>query len=142
MLAAQPQQCLDVGENLLLARGATLGGEGVARVTRKPPGEIAPVVGIISALHPQFVARVELWNAAHGQEQRKRQFQLLFRCSRLADESLHIVVAEESNQLLRPRVEPIALEHFGQLPSWRPAEDRSEERRVGKECRSRWSPYH
>ena len=23
-----------------------------------------------------------------------------------------------------------------------PVEDRSEERRVGKECRSRWSPYH
>ena len=23
-----------------------------------------------------------------------------------------------------------------------PARDRSEERRVGKECRSRWSPYH
>ena len=23
-----------------------------------------------------------------------------------------------------------------------PADDRSEERRVGKECRSRWSPYH
>ena len=23
-----------------------------------------------------------------------------------------------------------------------PEEDRSEERRVGKECRSRWSPYH
>src|SRR3712207_8998306 len=23
-----------------------------------------------------------------------------------------------------------------------PLEDRSEERRVGKECRSRWSPYH
>src|SRR2546425_11395749 len=23
-----------------------------------------------------------------------------------------------------------------------PQEDRSEERRVGKECRSRWSPYH
>ena len=22
------------------------------------------------------------------------------------------------------------------------AQDRSEERRVGKECRSRWSPYH
>src|SRR2546430_13165416 len=26
--------------------------------------------------------------------------------------------------------------HFG------PFSDRSEERRVGKECRSRWSPYH
>ena len=23
-----------------------------------------------------------------------------------------------------------------------PVKDRSEERRVGKECRSRWSPYH
>ena len=27
----------------------------------------------------------------------------------------------------------------GQLPHW---SNRSEERRVGKECRSRWSPYH
>jgi len=27
-------------------------------------------------------------------------------------------------------------------PRWRSYEDRSEERRVGKECRSRWSPYH
>src|SRR5437868_9206509 len=25
-------------------------------------------------------------------------------------------------------------------PTWRPG--RSEERRVGKECRSRWAPYH
>src|SRR2546426_10163615 len=28
------------------------------------------------------------------------------------------------------------------LPLWVPARWRSEERRVGKECRSRWSPYH
>ena len=27
-------------------------------------------------------------------------------------------------------------------PSYTPSELRSEERRVGKECRSRWSPYH
>src|SRR3712207_6993847 len=35
---------------------------------------------------------------------------------------------------------------FGQgSHSWRvvlPSQARSEERRVGKECRSRWSPYH
>src|SRR3970282_2773807 len=35
---------------------------------------------------------------------------------------------------------------FGRRPSSDPhgreAEHRSEERRVGKECRSRWSPYH
>ena len=30
----------------------------------------------------------------------------------------------------------------GQLFNNRPVESRSEERRVGKECRSRWSPYH
>src|SRR5574340_697650 len=29
---------------------------------------------------------------------------------------------------------------FSQIPSY--AGTRSEERRVGKECRSRWSPYH
>src|SRR5256885_3396209 len=28
------------------------------------------------------------------------------------------------------------------VEKWRPAPLRSEERRVGKECRSRWSPYH
>ena len=27
-------------------------------------------------------------------------------------------------------------------PTWRNLKGRSEERRVGKECRSRWSPYH
>src|SRR2546427_11665545 len=27
-------------------------------------------------------------------------------------------------------------------PLHRPLKNRSEERRVGKECRSRWSPYH
>ena len=26
--------------------------------------------------------------------------------------------------------------------SWNKIKNRSEERRVGKECRSRWSPYH
>ena len=29
-----------------------------------------------------------------------------------------------------------------QQARWLKPEDRSEERRVGKECRSRWSPYH
>ena len=30
--------------------------------------------------------------------------------------------------------------YIGTMDYWDPA--RSEERRVGKECRSRWSPYH
>ena len=32
---------------------------------------------------------------------------------------------------------------LGRLPAAdKPGKPRSEERRVGKECRSRWSPYH
>jgi len=55
-------------------------------------------------------------------------------------------------QILHPEVmtkqDPIAhqlLKQYSiQMPNQKltPAEARSEERRVGKECRSRWSPYH
>ena len=34
------------------------------------------------------------------------------------------------------------IKNKGQLPKKVIAKVRSEERRVGKECRSRWSPYH
>ena len=48
---------------------------------------------------------------------------------------------------LKPREEPVGIaakagiseDIFAQL---KPREERSEERRVGKECRSRWAPYH
>ena len=44
-----------------------------------------------------------------------------------------------------PRMETYG--YFPSLDGWHagaamPAVQRSEERRVGKECRSRWSPYH
>src|SRR3712207_9521689 len=44
---------------------------------------------------------------------------------------------------IRAKLDP----NSGDLRLWRVVEvvdavDRSEERRVGKECRSRWSPYH
>src|SRR3989475_11182515 len=35
-------------------------------------------------------------------------------------------------------MEPVTVDEF----RFGPGETRSEERRVGKECRSRWSPYH
>src|SRR2546422_9711185 len=46
-----------------------------------------------------------------------------------------------SRRLLRDREDP---DHAARGDVLRPAEEigRSEERRVGKECRSRWSPYH
>src|SRR5258708_1860492 len=42
-----------------------------------------------------------------------------------------------------PKVaDPIDLPPVRVVPISAPAPARSEERRVGKECRSRWSPYH
>src|SRR5258708_2445156 len=48
---------------------------------------------------------------------------------------------------LRPRTRSTPPAATGRLDQpistrWAPAGTRSEERRVGKECRSRWSPYH
>src|SRR4029077_21298086 len=41
----------------------------------------------------------------------------------------------------RPRT-PVSAEAAWACELMRPPKDRSEERRVGKECISRWSPYH
>src|SRR5256886_8111297 len=43
------------------------------------------------------------------------------------------------------RIRPLLQKSGARLPAWSPRlpeTARSEERRVGKECRSRWSPYH
>src|ERR1035437_1347390 len=47
----------------------------------------------------------------------------------------HVVPADEDTATLTPSM------HFG-MHKPHHLEMRSEERRVGKECRSRWSPYH
>src|SRR6266404_7527483 len=70
----------------------------------------------------------------------------------------HMFVADfqEEKGWYDPRVEPYApfpldpataVLHYGQslfegLKAFRGRDERSEERRVGKECSSRWSPYH
>src|SRR2546422_11173119 len=51
-----------------------------------------------------------------------------------------LVAAEDVLVLNVSRVIPARL--HGKRDTGRVAELRSEERRVGKECRSRWSPYH
>ena len=55
-------------------------------------------------------------------------------------------VSEDMMEIGRRRVDAVALQDRIELESARaeelPFARRSEERRVGKECRSRWSPYH
>ena len=41
-----------------------------------------------------------------------------------------------------PRIKKVLVIGSGPIIIGQAAEFRSEERRVGKECRSRWSPYH
>ena len=60
--------------------------------------------------------------------------------------NIHVLVFEDvgADELFRYRATITAFDHLQltlKLPVGR-AQERSEERRVGKECRSRWSPYH
>src|SRR2546421_8093773 len=48
-------------------------------------------------------------------------------------------VAEHAVAVVTPRPDAAIISHHATAAA---ALDRSEERRVGKECRSRWSPYH
>src|SRR3712207_8008822 len=58
------------------------------------------------------------------------------------DDQPLLEVALESDEGPHARLERAELrEHLGRALMQIP-ERRSEERRVGKECRSRWSPYH
>ena len=52
------------------------------------------------------------------------------------DENLVLSALVEKQETDNPHIQPI------QGVIWSIPTDRSEERRVGKECRSRWSPYH
>src|SRR2546422_8323907 len=51
------------------------------------------------------------------------------------------IKSEVLQSLLPERIEQAVTEQK-MVPVTRPHVERSEERRVGKECRSRWSPYH
>ena len=57
--------------------------------------------------------------------------------SSLEDELGVTLFEKRGRNVILTKAGEIFLEHATQI-----LDDRSEERRVGKECRSRWSPYH
>ena len=52
----------------------------------------------------------------------------------------NITLSKGTSETLKATINPSDATDDKTL-TWK-SEDRSEERRVGKECRSRWSPYH
>ena len=53
-----------------------------------------------------------------------------------------ITEAENESVSWKIKIVEITSEEQNKVKRMKRTEDRSEERRVGKECRSRWSPYH
>ena len=64
------------------------------------------------------------------------------RYHRLIQQKLIGVAQDEGDADLAGLGDPHQLEHPGERAGEELELTRSEERRVGKECRSRWSPYH
>src|SRR2546427_10385387 len=56
--------------------------------------------------------------------------------------ALPALVRPEKAEAYRVQILELLASHKGGTDGLLPASWRSEERRVGKECRSRWSPYH
>ena len=59
-----------------------------------------------------------------------------------ADHGLVRAFVRGGKQLKNRRAAATSLFCYGEFALYRGRDARSEERRVGKECRSRWSPYH
>ena len=63
-------------------------------------------------------------------------------------DSLGLLIDTTSEKSVRTSEDQRLIDGFQQICDFYetqgrcPRDDRSEERRVGKECRSRWSPYH
>src|SRR2546422_11315884 len=89
------------------------------------------------------------WRAHAAAWWRRSQRESRMSMSHVDDGQLHAYLDAELPQAEAWRLEA----HLGECPARRGrleeqraliarASERSEERRVGKECRSRWSPYH
>src|SRR5256886_17050996 len=118
---------------------------GIISPAPENPGMIATVelAKRSAALYPEFVAQVEELSGQSTGYRRKGMLEALF--SRDAKAELSTIIALHHGLWLK--AEPLSAEDARELEpalsdELEAAVLRSEERRVGKECRSRWSPYH
>src|SRR5579872_1401450 len=90
---SQMKQATKPRKDRLLFRSSAFGCKCVAPVSGETAWEIAAVVGIVSARHPNLIPRIDFRDAPQSHEQGKGQFQLPRCCSALAHETLRIVIA-------------------------------------------------
>ncbi len=81
----------------------------------KPPGKVVTIVGIFSAGHGDFVARINLRDATQRGQQRETKLQLGSRSVRVGEEARHVVVADEGDQQLGMRIEAVLAEDIYDL---------------------------
>src|SRR3989441_2336006 len=86
-------------------------------------------VARMAALHAEYRAAAEELERLRGADRDRAQREDLLRFQVSELDAARLRVGEEEELRAERR-------------RWQHAERRSEERRVGKECRSRWSPYH
>src|SRR5260370_21019820 len=98
VFAAKPQQRLHVRKNLLLLARATRLRERIVRVPNPSAGEIAPVVWIAAARHPNLIAIVNLRNSPLRKSESKRESQLRCRSAFGARDTRHIVIRKKPHK--------------------------------------------
>ena len=86
---------------------------------------------------PSRTGGKSLWGGGGRVDELKQQW----------DPTTHLLKWPKSRTLTKPNsVEDVEKQQLSYTPGrnakWYSQSGRSEERRVGKECRSRWSPYH
>ena len=54
---------------------------------------------------------------------------------------MKILVVDDDRRIVKTTCDILKIKGYEAVAAYT-GEERSEERRVGKECRSRWSPYH
>ena len=116
---------------LLGAAGVAVGGWGVWQV-RHLQVTTEQQLSEVPALAAQTLS------IKQGEQQLLTRLNQLPSASELDNQRQLVVQLQGDQQRLNQRLETVLGES---RKDWRLAE-RSEERRVGKECRSRWSPYH
>src|SRR5256886_16620069 len=102
------------------------------------PGEFLPITGMRAGLLGDESGRMEAWVYPL---KILREFQLKFHTEG------RVLPAQALARTVTVRPESSTISYTGdtfavQETFFVPVRERSEERRVGKECRSRWSPYH